>query len=191
MTMFQCQRAWVGSLWGDVVRVYPPPTSSLRLHTLTTQRPVEQLDRDGDELPASRTDLFVLTARSDLIVICHVDIKDELASQWLQGRLQLLTLVLWSSIVDGPDLEPGWVETDELLLEVQVGGERVVALQVSSSEGATQVGGQQGRRHIVLCQQGKTTASQRGVNLLSSSSSVEVGAIGGCKGNTTRRRLTR
>ena len=59
----------------------------LSLHR-TSQRAVEDFDRHRDEAPAPLAHGLVLTARSDLVVVGHVDIKDELAQLRLERGLE-------------------------------------------------------------------------------------------------------
>ena len=62
---------------------------------IIAQDSVDDLSSHGDEGPTPLADLFVSTARSDRIVVCHVDIKDELSKQRLEGGFVERLLVLW------------------------------------------------------------------------------------------------
>jgi hypothetical protein len=57
----------------------------------TPQRLVEDLDRSANERPAALADLLVRAAGTDLIVVGHIDIEDELAALRLEraGRERL------------------------------------------------------------------------------------------------------
>jgi len=56
---------------------------------------VEDLDCGGDENPASRTDVGLGAATADGIIICHVDIKHELALEWFESGRPHGFLISW------------------------------------------------------------------------------------------------
>ena len=59
------------------------------------KRRIEHLDCNRDKLPAAAADALVRAARANLVVVGHIDIKDNFARNWAEsGFLQRLS-VLW------------------------------------------------------------------------------------------------
>ena len=101
------------------------------MRLFTSQSPIEDFDGTSDELPASCTYTLALTARSDFIVVGHINIKNELALDRLQSLLELQPLVLRSSVIYCPDFETRRIQADDFAVKVNVRGERIVALDKS------------------------------------------------------------
>ena len=58
----------------------------------TSESSVDDLDSNSDESPALDTDVSLLAACSDVIIVCHIDIKDKLFA--LSLKVSLLDSVL-------------------------------------------------------------------------------------------------
>ncbi len=56
-------------------------------NVLTPESSVDDLDGNSDELPTLGTDIRLLTARTNVIIVCHVDIKDKLFPSSLEVGL--------------------------------------------------------------------------------------------------------
>jgi len=62
---------------------------------LTANRAIEDLDGGGDKNPAPRTDVGLGAATADGIIICHIDIKHELALERFECSRPHGFLVSW------------------------------------------------------------------------------------------------
>lgn len=83
------------------------------------QRLVHDLDRHCDECPALVTNLCLLTARSDVVVICHINIKDQLFCNRSEcARLPERLAIAWVGGVDWSNLESDWCHLKALFLEL-------------------------------------------------------------------------
>ena len=56
-------------------------------YSITSKSSVDDLDSDSDEPPALGADVCLLTARPNVIVVCHIDIKDKLFTPSLEVSL--------------------------------------------------------------------------------------------------------
>ena len=94
--------------------VYPKDVSKSEVFS---QSVVKNLDRDGDEAPASFAYSLSGAASTDFVIICHIDIEYELSLERLEGPRTESFLVARSRVVHRPDLEATRVQTDNLLFE--------------------------------------------------------------------------
>lgn len=64
-------------------------------YRLTSQALVQHLDCRSDETPTSPTYVSSGTTRPDLVIIRHIDIKDELSKFWAKDMLGNGFTVSW------------------------------------------------------------------------------------------------
>ena len=69
------------------------------IKSFTPESPVDDLDSDSDEPPTLGADVCLLTACPNVIVVCHIDIKDKLFA--LSLEISLLDSVLHARLREG------------------------------------------------------------------------------------------
>lgn len=94
---------------------------------MITESRVEDLDGGGDEAPAAATDALPGTAGTNRVVVCHVDIKNELPVRRNQRAGAQSFLVARFGVVDGTDLKTAGVELAHLTFEIVSRGKGIVA----------------------------------------------------------------
>jgi hypothetical protein len=85
-------------------RFYRELATHLKRITLTSQAVIQDFDRRGDEPPTPLADLLVRAACSNLVIVRHIDIKDQLSPLRLQcssSKGLPITWLLLSSIRAG------------------------------------------------------------------------------------------
>ena len=83
---------------------------------ILTQGDVHDLDCHRDELPALDTDVGLVTARSDVVIIRQIDIEAEFLREWAEGgEVSELLPVARVGAVDGTDLETRGEEAEDIL----------------------------------------------------------------------------
>ena len=61
-------------------------------------------------------DTFIGAARSDFVIVCHVNIKHKLARDWSERGLLHCLAILGLGAVDRSDLKARWVQSAHFLL---------------------------------------------------------------------------
>lgn len=89
---------------------------------VVTEGGVNDFDGHGGEGPAFAADVGFGAARADVVVVCQVNIEDDLFGERPEGGgfAEGFT-VAWVGGVDGSDLEAGWVQAENVFAE-EVGG---------------------------------------------------------------------
>lgn len=87
---------------------------------VVSQRYVHNLDSHGNERPTFVADVRFVAACPDLVIICQIDIEDELFGERSEcgGFSERLT-ISWVSRVDWTDLEAGWIQPEDVLSEAK------------------------------------------------------------------------
>lgn len=96
-------------------RIYP---QNMCKPEIFPQGYIYDLDRHGDKRPASMTYVGLVAARSNLIVVCQVDIEHQLFGHWAKSRRFPKGLpVSRICSVHRPDLETRGIESHNFLSE--------------------------------------------------------------------------
>lgn len=87
---------------------------------ILSQRNIHDLDSNRDKLPALLANVGLVATRSHIIVVCKINIEDQLFLDRAEGSLAECFAVARVRRVDGSDLETGGVEAENIFAETGI-----------------------------------------------------------------------